>query len=138
MKTANIPKQYAAIMNLADLTNQVIDQYKPWERIKEDANREEVHQVCSFGLNMFRLLIGYLKPVMPELAKKSEQFLNTEICWNDLANGKPLPAGHKINKFKPLITRIEQEAVDNMIEESKQDAAPKASDPIDARNCIWR
>lgn len=119
------------IMNLADLTNQVIDQYKPWERIKDEANQTEVHQVCSFGLNMFRLLIGYLKPVMPELAKKSEQFLNTEISWDDLANGKPLPAGHKINKFKPLITRIEQEAVDNMIEESKQNAAPKAADPID-------
>ena len=120
-----------SIMNLADLTNQVIDQYKPWEKIKDEANREQVHQVCSFGLNMFRVLIGYLKPVMPELANKSEQFLNSEICWDDLANGKPLPDGHKINKFKPLITRIEQEAVDNMIEESKQDATPQASDPID-------
>lgn len=120
------------ITNLADMTNQVIDQYKPWEKIKDEANREQVHQVCSFGLNMFRLLMGYLKPVMPELAEKSEQFLNAEVCWNDLANGKPLPEGHKINKFKPLITRIEQKAVDNMIEESKQDAAPQASDPIDA------
>ena len=125
-----------SIMNLADLTNQVIDQYKPWERIKDETNREEVHQVCSFGLNMFRLLIGYLKPVMPQLAAKSEQFLNTEIRWDDLAGGKPLPDGHQINKFKPLITRIEQEAVNNMIEESKQDAAPNADDPVDAEITI--
>ncbi|MEM8844126.1 MAG: methionine--tRNA ligase, partial [Pseudomonadota bacterium] len=51
------------IMSIADSTNQVIDQYKPWERIKDEANHDEVHQVCSFGINMFRLLIGYLKPV---------------------------------------------------------------------------
>ncbi len=118
------------IMAIADTANQVIDKNKPWERIKDEANREEVHQVCSFGINMFHLLIGYLKPVMPQLAEKSEAFLNTEITWNDLADGNPFPAGHTINKFKPLITRIEKDAVDAMIEESKQDAAPKASDPI--------
>ena len=119
-----------SIMALADSANQVIDQYKPWERIKDAANNTEVHQVCSFGLNMFRLLIGYLKPVMPELAKHSEEFLNCEIYWDDLASGQPLSTGHKINKFKPLITRIDPQAIENMIEESKQDTEPKASDPI--------
>ncbi len=120
-----------AVMNLADITNQVIDNYKPWERIKDDANKDEVHQVCSFGLNMYRLLIGYLKPVMPELAEKSEQFLNTKITWNDLASGNPLSEGHQINKFKPLITRIEKESVEKMVEASKQDTTPPvASDPI--------
>ncbi len=118
------------IMAIADTANQVIDKNKPWERIKDEKNREEVHQVCSFGINMFHLLIGYLKPVMPQLAEKSEAFLNTEITWSDLADGNPFPTGHTINKFKPLITRIEKEAVDKMIEETKQDAAPKASDPI--------
>jgi len=118
------------IMTLADSANQVIDQFKPWERIKDEANKQEVHQVCSFGLNMFRLLIGYLKPVMPELTKKSETFLNSTITWDDLASGQPLPSGHKINKFKPLITRIEKEAIDNMVDESKQEATPKATDPI--------
>jgi methionyl-tRNA synthetase len=120
------------IMSLADSTNQVIDQYKPWERIKDEANHTEVQQVCSFGLNMFRLLVGYLKPVMPTLAIDSEKFLNIDaLTWADLESGKPLAQGHTINKFNPLITRIEQEAIDNMIEESKQDTAPKASDPID-------
>ena len=119
-----------AIMSVADIANQIIDAHKPWERIKEDKYQIEVHQVCSFGLNMFCLLMGFLKPVMPELAAKSESFLNTEFTWDNLYNGKPMPEGHEINKFKPLITRIEKELVDKMIEDSKEDTAPKASDPI--------
>ena len=119
-----------AIMNLADTTNVIIDKYKPWESIKDESKQNEVHQICSFGLNMYRLLIGYLKPVMPELAEKSEAFLNTKISWDDLASGNPLPEGHTINKFKPLITRIEKESIDKMIEESKADALPSATDPI--------
>jgi len=118
------------IMSLADVANQIIDTHKPWELIKDESKHDEVHQVCSFGLNMYRLLIGYLKPVMPELAKKSETFLNTEVCWDDLASGKPLPDGHQINKFKPLITRIEKELIENMIEDSIQDVLPVAADPI--------
>jgi methionyl-tRNA synthetase len=118
------------IMSLADIANQIIDANKPWDAIKHDANKAQVHQVCSFGLNMYRLLIGYLKPVLPDLASKSEAFLNTEISWALLANGKPLSEGHKVNKFKPLITRIEKESVDKMVEDSKQAAATIASDPI--------
>ena len=118
------------IMNLADATNAIIDHHEPWKKIKVDASIDEVHQICSFGLNMYLLLIGYLKPVMPELAHKSEKFLNTTISWKTLASGKTLPEGHQINKFKPLITRIEKESVDKMIEDSKQDTAPVASDPI--------
>jgi methionyl-tRNA synthetase len=68
--------------------------------------------------------------VLPGLASKSEQFLNTEFTWENLFNGKPLPENHEINTFKPLITRIEKELVDKMIEDSKADAAPIASDPI--------
>ena len=118
------------IMNLADATNAIIDRLEPWKKIKDEINLKEVHETCSFGLNMYRLLVGYLKPVTPELAKNSEKFLNTEILWDDLASGKPLPEGHEINKFKPLITRVDKESVDKMIEESKQDDAPVASDPI--------
>jgi methionyl-tRNA synthetase len=122
------------IMALADIANQIIDAHKPWERIKQDQYKTEVHQVCSFGLNMFSLLIGYLKPVLPELASKSESFLQTEFTWDSLYDGNPMPEGHEINKFKPLITRIEKESIDKMIEDSKADStptdAPKASDPI--------
>ena len=123
------------IMTIADSTNQIIDQYKPWEKIKDPDNQKQVHEVCSFGINMYRLLIGYLKPVMPELASKSESFLNTELCWQDLASGQALPEGHSINKFKALITRIEKEALDSIVEESKTEVAAtqiQATDPIDS------
>ncbi len=126
----NYSQAMRKIMNLADLANQVIDANKPWELIKDENNKQQVHQVCSFGLNMYRVLVAYLKPVMPALAEKSESFLNVQTNWQDIASGSPLPNGHSINKFKPLITRVEKEWVEKMLEESKQEALPKASDPI--------
>ena len=126
-----------SIMKIADQTNQLIDQYKPWEKIKDENCRQEVHQICSFGINMFRLLIGYLKPVLPELASKAEDFFNDELTWADLASGETLPEGHTITKFKPLMTRIESDKIEAMIEETKQQASTQAtavaaSDPIDS------
>ena len=120
----------SAIMNRADIANALIDRHEPWKKIKDETKQMEVHQICSFGLNMYRLLIGYLKPVMPELADKSEAFLNTTITWDNLASNEPLPEGHTINKFKPLITRIEKESIDKMIEESKADELHVITDPI--------
>lgn len=123
------------IMALADKANQFIDEHKPWVLIKDDSKLEEVHQVCTAGINAFRSLCIYLKPVLPELVRNAEQFLNvSELTWDDLH--APL-LDHPINKFKPLITRIEQEAIDSMIEESKETLEPTidpesalAQDPI--------
>ncbi|MFT7243579.1 MAG: methionyl-tRNA synthetase [Candidatus Azotimanducaceae bacterium] len=114
------------IMSLADKANQYIAEQEPWSKIKDPANTEQVHQVCSDGINMFRLLIGYLKPILPGLAEKAEAFLNIEpLNWADLT--APLTS-HKINKFKPLMTRIEPKTVAAMIEEStEQEAAPTAA-----------
>lgn len=119
------------IMAHADATNQVIDAHKPWELAKKEASNYKVQQICSFGLNMYRLLAGYLKPIMPELAEKSETFLNVETNWKDLASGIPMPEGHMINEFKPLITRIEKESIDKMVEDSKRADTPSNQDPID-------
>ena len=132
-ETRNYSQAMRAIMHHADATNQIIDAFRPWELVKIETQRNQVQRVCSFGLNMYRLLIGYLKPVMPELAEKSESFLNTETCWADLASGVPLPEGHGIKKFKPLITRIERESIEKMIEDSKQDEPSFVSvaDPIE-------
>ena len=129
-ESRNYSQAMRSIMKHADEANQIIDAHKPWELVKNKTKHDQVHQVCSFGLNMYRLLSGYLKPVMPELGEKSETFLNTQTCWNDLASGKPLPDGHQINAFKPLITRIEKKAIENMIEDSKQEDTPAPADPI--------
>ena len=136
--SAGIDKLYEAreyskamreIMLMADEVNQYIDIHKPWIIAKQDGSDDELQSVCTMGLNCYRLLILYLKPVLPLLAKKSEEFLNIdELVWSDLQN--PL-LDHKINKFNPLLTRIEKEKVDAMIEDSKEDlqAQPVSNEP---------
>ncbi len=129
------------IMALADAANQYIDEYKPWVLAKEEGREQEVQDVCSMGLNLFRVLIGYLKPILPAMAVSAESFLNiTPLAWADLQ--QPL-TGHAINKFKPLMTRVDADKVQAMVEQStatlgtepeKQEQIPMdtplAKDPI--------
>ncbi|MDY6978985.1 MAG: methionine--tRNA ligase [Pseudomonadota bacterium] len=118
------------IMALADQANQYIDAQKPWVIAKQEGSDDALQNICSVGLNLFRVLVTYLKPVLPKLAAGAEAFLNIEaLHWEDVAT--PL-SGQRINKFKPLMTRIEKEHIDAMIDESKQDlqqTAPAASKP---------
>ncbi|MEO0367958.1 MAG: methionine--tRNA ligase [Pseudomonadota bacterium] len=107
------------IMKIADRINQYIDENKPWVLIKDEASRERVQGVCTTGLNGFRLLIGLLKPVLPNLAEQSEEFLNiAPLQWQDL---NTTLTAHEIRKFKPLLTRIEPDQVQRIIESSKED-----------------
>lgn len=106
-----------SIMKLADKANQYIDEKKPWQLSKEEGKEQEVHEITSLAINLFRVLMTYLKPVLPEMAKSSEEFLNIDsLNWDDIKN--PLTS-HHINKFKPLMTRIEDEQLEAMIESSK-------------------
>ncbi|MDC1449915.1 methionine--tRNA ligase [Candidatus Thioglobus sp.] len=106
-----------SIMKLADKANKYIDEKKPWQLAKEEGKAQEVHEVTSLAINLFRVLMTYLKPVLPEMAKSSEEFLNIDsLNWDDIKN--PLTS-HHINKFKPLMTRIEDEQLEAMIESSK-------------------
>lgn len=118
-----------AIMALADQANQYIDENQPWVLIKDENRLDEVQAVCTVGLNAFRQLCIYLKPVLPELVTQAEAFLNIEpLAWQDLE--APL-LGHQINRFKPLMTRIEQTSIDTMIEQSKQDLEADSATSID-------
>ena len=106
------------IMALADRVNQYIDEHKPWVIARQSGSDEQLQAVCSMGLNCFRLLVIYLKPVLPVLAEKAESFLNIPpLAWDD--TGSPL-LDHEINKFVPLLTRVEKQKIDAMIEDSKQ------------------
>ena len=106
-----------SIMKLADKANQYIDDKKPWQLIKEEGREQEVHEITSLAINLFRVLMTYLKPVLPEMAKQSEAFLNIDsLNWDAIKS--PL-LSHRINKFKPLMTRIEDEQIEVMIESSK-------------------
>jgi methionyl-tRNA synthetase len=119
------------IMALADRANQYIDANKPWVLAKEEGKEQTVQDVCSVGLNLFRVLITYLQPVLPRMATEVESFLNLPaLTWD--AIDTPLTS-HNINKFKPLMTRVEQEKIDAMLEDSRDSlgtpaAAPAADD----------
>ena len=113
----NFGQAMRSIMKLADKANQYIDEKKPWQLAKEEGKMQEVHEITSLAINLFRVLMTYLKPVLPEMAEKSEVFLNVDsLNWDDMKS--PL-LGHQINKFKPLMTRIEDEQIEAMIESSK-------------------
>ncbi len=113
------------VMALADLANQYIDEKAPWVVAKQEGREDELHAICSMGINLFRVLIGYLKPVLPVMAEKAEAFLNIEAMgWDSQA--EPL-LDHAINKFKPLMTRVERDRIEAMIEDSKEDLAAEAA-----------
>ena len=104
------------IIALADRANQYIDDKKPWVMAKEEGQEQAVQDACSVGINCFRVLMTYLKPVLPAMAEKSEQFLNVSLDWASL--GAPLEA-HSINDFSPLIQRVDPASVEAMVEASK-------------------
>jgi methionyl-tRNA synthetase len=125
-------KAVRAIMALADKANVYIDNNKPWVLIKQEGKEAEVQAICTQGINLFRVLMTYLKPILPQTALKSEVFLNSELQWHALT--KPLLA-HSINKFKPLMTRIEKEQIDAMVEQStdhleQHEKSESASGPL--------
>ncbi len=106
------------IMQLADQTNRYIDSEKPWVLVKEDGTRKQVQDICTQGLNQFRQMMIYAKPILPKIAEETEAFLDIEaLNWQDA--GTPL-LNHRIKPFKPLITRIEDKKIDRIIEESKE------------------
>lgn len=117
-------KAIREIMGLADKANQYIDAQAPWVTIKDPEQQAHTHQVCSLGINLFRILMTWLKPVLPVLAEKTEQFLNSELQWDAIK--QPL-TGHAINKFKALMQRIEMDKVDQMVAASKEDLQAKTS-----------
>jgi len=125
------------IMALADVANRYIDERKPWVIAKEAGRDGELQDVCSMGLNLFRLLIGYLRPILPGTAEKAESFLRiAPLDWEALA--WPL-VDHTIGTFEPLMTRVDPKRVEGMLEASKEDLAKRdtgqpaqAPGPLDA------
>ena len=110
-----------AIMHLADRANQYIDDKKPWVLAKEEGKEQEVQDVCTVGLNLFRVLIAYLKPVLPVTAENAEAFLNIKpLTWDNYQ--APL-LDYSIAKFKPLMTRVDPAHVETMVEASRSSMA---------------
>jgi len=106
------------IMAIADRANQYIDEKQPWVVIKDPARHAEVQDACTIGINCFRQLIILLKPVLPRLAAQAEAFLNVdELVWADMETDL---LDHQINRFKPLMTRVDPARIERMIEAGKE------------------
>lgn len=120
-------KAIREIMALCDKANKYVDDKAPWIIAKEEVRDAELHTVCSMGIQLFRVLIGYLKPVLPKLAERSEAFLQTELTWDNLTT--PL-LNHQIAPFKTLFSRVEMKQIEAMIEASKQENAQLAPQAV--------
>jgi methionyl-tRNA synthetase len=111
-------KAIREIMAQADAANEYIAAKEPWKLNKDPSQHQQVQDICSLGINLFRLLLTYLKPVIPAMAADGEAFLNDQLSWSSIE--QPL-TGHQINNFTPLLQRVDKEKVDAMVEASKQE-----------------
>jgi len=113
------------IMTLADEANQYINDRQPWVLAREEDRADELHAICSQGINLFRVLASYLAPTVPALTERIERFLKTTISqpgdWEQLAG--PL-LDHDISTFEPLLKRIETQAIHAMTDDANQPLTP--------------
>jgi len=119
------------IMALADKVNEYIAVKEPWQLVKDETKQQEVQDICSLGINMFRTLMIYLKPVLPVLADSTAAFLNDELIWD---GHKTLLTNHKINKFKALLQRVDMDKVNAMTDASKDNLLTKDEAEKPAKN----
>lgn len=136
-ETREYSKAMREIMALADIANGFVADAAPWQLVKQDDQQEAAHQVCSNALNLFRILVTYLKPVLPRLALDVEAFFQQTLTWDSLGQDM---AGHEIAPFKAMMQRVELDKVNAMVADSKENLqatsepeAPKgplATDPI--------
>ncbi|WP_415896674.1 methionine--tRNA ligase [Neptuniibacter sp. QD72_48] len=118
-------KAMREIMALADKANQYIDTAEPWVLAKQEGKEKAVQDCCSMGINLFRVILTYLAPVLPQVAEEAQAFLNVENMEWDAIEAPLL--SHKINKFKPLMQRVEEDKVNAIIEETKEVLAALAA-----------
>ncbi len=105
-------KAMREIMAIADAANEYIATREPWKLAKQPGRDAEVQGICSLGINLFRILMLYLKPVLPRMAQQAEEFLNDELRWDGTI--APL-LGHRIAAFTPLMQRVEKKQIDAML-----------------------
>jgi methionyl-tRNA synthetase len=124
-------KALREIMALADLANEYIATQEPWKLAKQAGAEAQTQAVCTLGINMFRAIVTYLKPVVPTLAADAEAFLGETLSWTAPISFR---GNSSINDFKPLLTRVEKEKVDAMLEATKEALAaanaPKITGPL--------
>lgn len=129
-ETREYGKAMREIMALADIANGFVADAAPWQMVKQDDQQEAAHQVCSNALNLFRILVTYLKPVLPRLAQDVEAFFQQTLTWDGLAQDM---AGHEISPFKAMMQRVELDKVNAMVADSKENLQVTADVPKTAK-----
>ncbi len=116
-----------SVMELCDRANRYLETNPPWMLLKQPDQQDRVRQVCSVALNLFRQIVVYLTPVLPQLARQTGELLGTPISrWEDAAT--PL-AGTPVAPFQHMLKRIDPKQVQAMIEDSKTpDTSAQASE----------
>ncbi|MDZ7851949.1 MAG: methionine--tRNA ligase [Halomonas sp.] len=107
------------VMELADEANTYIAEAEPWVLVKQPGREQEVLEICSVGINLFRQLMVYLAPVVPAMAEQARAFLGLDTL--DWHSRHTLLVDHEIAKFQPLMTRVELDKIDAMMAASKED-----------------
>lgn len=106
------------IIFLADLANSYINQKKPWLLVNQENKKSDLQSICTMALNLFRILMTFLKPIIPTITERSERFLNCKLEWNEI--NIPL-LNHKISVFKNIYNRINHQNIQAMLESIKKD-----------------
>jgi len=109
-------KAMREIMLLAEHANTYINDAEPWVKAKQEGQEQTVQDICTVGLNYYRLIITFLSPVLPDIARKTEEFLNTKLTLDALQT--PL-INHGINKYKPMMMRVEDKQVQAVLDATK-------------------
>ena len=121
-------KAVREIMTLVDRANEYIQAKAPWSLAKEEGKDQEVLDICSMGIHLFRAFAIYLGPILPALNSQACEFLSVKsLNFTDVEHTL---TEHHINKFKPMATRIDMAQIAALLEESKEDAARESGKPV--------
>jgi methionyl-tRNA synthetase len=123
-------KAMREIMAMADIANGFVAEQAPWQLVKDDDKQAQAHEVCSIALNLFRILVTYLKPVLPRLSQDVEAFMQLELTWDNLAKDM---TGHEIAPFKAMMQRVDLDKVAAMVDASKDNLQPTEAPKTDKK-----
>lgn len=130
----NYSRVIRTIMELADTANQFIDQHKPWQLVKNENTLPQVQAICTVGLNLFRLLTLYLKPILPETTAAVESMLNiSALSWSAK---NILLENHRIHSFQPIIERISEEKMMTFTNTITQPKTETPSSKIETKKAV--
>jgi methionyl-tRNA synthetase len=131
-------KALREIMEIADVTNQYVDENKPWALAKDESKVAELHEVCTTALILFRQLTILLSPVLPGVAANVAKFLNDDqLVWADteLASGAAFQPmlGRTIGAYNHLMTRVDAKMIEDLFDAQNQIAAAGPAPAVAAK-----